>query len=58
MMRLAVGCQYNNLPLNISKRKQLIVDYRKQRAVHASIHTEGASTSLKTYHGPHTPTQS
>ena len=29
---LAVWCQDNNLSLNISKRKELIVDYRKWRA--------------------------
>ena len=29
---LAVWCQDNNLSLNFSKTKQLIVDYRKRRA--------------------------
>jgi hypothetical protein len=28
---LALGCQENNLSLNISKTKELIVDFRKQR---------------------------
>jgi hypothetical protein len=34
---LAVWCQDNNLSLNISKTKELIVDYRKQRTKHAPI---------------------
>jgi hypothetical protein len=33
-----VWCQDNNLSLNVSKTKQLIVDYRKGRAEHAPIH--------------------
>jgi hypothetical protein len=32
---LAVCCQDNNLSLNISKTKELIVDYRKRRVEHA-----------------------
>jgi siderophore synthetase component len=32
---LAVWCQDNNLSLTVSKAKELIVDYRKQRADHA-----------------------
>jgi EAL domain-containing protein (putative c-di-GMP-specific phosphodiesterase class I) len=35
---LAVWCQNNNLSLNVSTTKELIVDYRKQSARHASIH--------------------
>jgi hypothetical protein len=39
---LAVWCQDNNLSLNVSKTKELIVDYRKRRAEHAPIHIDGA----------------
>jgi hypothetical protein len=31
---LAVWCQDNNLSLNVSKTKEMIVDYRKRRAEH------------------------
>ena len=34
---LAVWCQDNNLSLNVSKTKELIVDYRKRRAEQAPI---------------------
>jgi uncharacterized protein YneR len=37
---LAVWCQDNHL--NINNTKELIVDYRKQRAEHFPIHTDGA----------------
>jgi hypothetical protein len=37
-----VWCQDNNLSLNISKTKELFVDYRKRRAGHARIHIDGA----------------
>ena len=33
---LAVWCQDNNLSLNVSKTKELIVDYRKRRALQAT----------------------
>jgi hypothetical protein len=36
--RRSVTCQDNNLSVNVSKTKDLIVDYRKLRAEHASIH--------------------
>ena len=39
---LAVWCQDNNLSLNVSKTKKLIVDYRKWRAEHAPIHINGS----------------
>ena len=39
---LAVWCQDNNLSLNVSKIKEMIVDYRKRRAEHAPIHIDGA----------------
>ena len=35
---LAVWCQDNNFSLNVSKTKELFVDYRKRRAEHAPIH--------------------
>jgi hypothetical protein len=34
---LAVWCQDNNLSLNVSKTKELIVNYRKRRAEQAPI---------------------
>jgi hypothetical protein len=39
---LAVWCQDNNLSLNVSKIKELIVDYRKRRAEQIPIHIDGA----------------
>jgi hypothetical protein len=62
-MRQSIGrrshYQDNNHSLNVIKRKKLIVDYRKQRPGHASIHIDrdvvervenySVSTSLKTY---------
>ena len=39
---LTVWCQENNLSLNISKTKELIVDYRKRRAEQAPIHMDRA----------------
>jgi hypothetical protein len=39
---LAVSCQDNNLSLNVSKAKELIVDYRKLRTEHAPIHIDRA----------------
>lgn len=39
---LAVWCQNNNLYLNTSKTKELIVDYRKRRAKQAPINIDGA----------------
>ena len=32
----------NKLSLNVSKTKELIADYRKQRAEYAPIHIDGA----------------
>jgi gmma-aminobutyric acid receptor subunit gamma/cGMP-dependent protein kinase 2 len=68
--KLAVWCQDNNLSLNVSTTKELIVDYRKRRDEQASININGAgverveslsslvSTSPTNYHGPNTPRQS
>ena len=39
---LSVWCLDNNFSLKISKVKELIVDYRKQRAKHAPIHINRA----------------
>jgi hypothetical protein len=39
---LAAWCQDNNLSLIVSKTKEMIVDYRKRRAEHASIHIDKA----------------
>jgi hypothetical protein len=36
-----VWCQ-DSFSLNVSKTKELVVDYRKQRAEHAPIHIDGA----------------
>ena len=34
---LARWCQNNNLSLNVTKTKEMIVDYRKRRTEHAPI---------------------
>jgi hypothetical protein len=39
---LAVWCKDNNLSLNVSKTKELVVDYRKKRAEQAPINIDGA----------------
>jgi hypothetical protein len=39
---LAVWCQDSNLSLNVSKAKELIVDFRRKRGEHAPIHIDGA----------------
>ena len=39
---LALWCQDNNLSLNVSKTKELIVDYRKRRVEQAPILINGA----------------
>ena len=36
----------NNLSLNMSETKELIVDYRKRRAKHTPIHIDGAIVEL------------
>ena len=58
---LSVWCQDNNLSLNVSKTKELIVDYRKRRAEHSPIHIDRAvvvSTSPTNVYGSNTPRQS
>ena len=39
---LSMWCQKNNLSLNVSKTKELVVDYRKWRVDHVPIHIDGA----------------
>ena len=39
---LAGWCQNNNLSLNVTKTKEMIVDYRKRRTKHATILIDGA----------------
>jgi hypothetical protein len=39
---LIVWCQNNNLSLNMSKTKEMIVGYRKRRAEHSPIHINRA----------------
>ena len=41
-MDLAVWCQDTNLSLNVSKAKEIPVDYRKRRGEHTPIHNGGA----------------
>ncbi|CDQ59137.1 unnamed protein product [Oncorhynchus mykiss] len=43
---LAVWCQDNNLSLNVSKTKELIMDYRKRRAEQAPINIDGAESGV------------
>jgi hypothetical protein len=62
-----VWCKDNNLLLNISKTKELIVDYKERRAEHTPhLHRWGYSGPVRElpyprwphhYHGPNTPTQ-
>ena len=39
---LARCCQNNNLSLNVTKTKEIIVDYRKRRTEHAPLLIDGA----------------
>ena len=67
---LAVWCQDNNLPFNMSRTKELIVDYRKGGPTRPPLTSTGlqwsrlrassslVSTSSTNYHGPNTPRQS
>ena len=38
---MALSCQGNNLSLNVSKTKEMIVDYRKRRTEHAPFTSTG-----------------
>ncbi|XP_072558692.1 uncharacterized protein [Paramormyrops kingsleyae] len=40
---LAEWCQENNLSLNISKTKEMVLDFRRQDAVHPPIHIGGGA---------------
>ena len=42
IVRRSETCQNNNFSLNVSKTKELIVEYRKRSAEHASVHLDGA----------------
>jgi hypothetical protein len=44
---LAVWCQDTNLSLNVSKTKELIVDYRRRRAKQAPINISEAVVDIK-----------
>ena len=43
---LAVGCQDNHISLNVSKTKELRVDYIKRRVKHSPIHIDRAVVDL------------
>ena len=43
---LPVWCQVNNLSLNVSKAKELIVDFRRNQAGHAPILINGAAVEM------------
>ena len=36
-------CQENNLSLNVSKTKEMVVDFRKQQREHPPIHIDGTA---------------
>jgi hypothetical protein len=67
---LVVWCKDNNFSHNVIKTKEIIVDYRKRRTVHAPILIDRAAVEqvesfkflgvhIKTnYHGPNTLRQS
>ena len=66
---LAGWCQNNNLSLNVTKTKEMIVDYRKRRTEHIPIVIDGAVVELvesfkflgvhiTDKHGQNTPRQS
>ena len=40
---LGVWCQENNLSLNVNKKKEMIVDFRKQQREHPPIHIDGTA---------------
>ena len=40
---LGVWCQESNLPLNVKKTKELIVDFRKQQREHPPTHIKGTA---------------
>ena len=42
---LAEWCQENNLSLNVNKKKELIVDFRRQQREHAPIHIDRTASS-------------
>ena len=44
---LALWCHDNNLSQHVSKTKELIVDFRKQRSEHTPIHINGIAVEFK-----------
>lgn len=46
--RLAAWCEDNNLMLNTSKTKELIVDFRRNAVTHPPIHINGATVERVT----------
>ena len=52
---LAVLSQDNNLSLNMSKNKELILDYRKRRAEQAPINIDGAEVEQIEFQVPWCP---
>ena len=65
---LAVWCQDKNLSLNVTKTKEMIVDYKKKRTEHTPSLLEGAAVEqvesfkflgvhITNYHGPSTQRQ-
>ena len=53
---LAEWCQENNLSLNVSKMKELIVDFRRQQREHTTITSSGLER-VKSIKFPHVPLQ-
>ncbi|XP_055724603.1 uncharacterized protein LOC129815157 [Salvelinus fontinalis] len=44
-----VWCQENNLPLNVNKTKEMIVDFRKQQRDHPPIHINGTVVEVESF---------
>jgi hypothetical protein len=49
----AVWCQDNNLSLNMSKTKEMIMDYRKKEAEHVPVGCSGADPEFQVPWCPH-----
>ena len=52
---MAVGCQENTRSLKLSKKKELIMDYKKQRAEQAPILIDGAEVEQIEFQVPWCP---
>lgn len=46
MENLVKWCQDNNLSLNFSKMKELVIDFRKQSGVHSLVSINGAEVEV------------